>query len=152
MSWQTRTLRPGDRVPDGEPRKIPNGRYVHLVWTEAPGRYVRVYEHRVRNGRVLPADVQVHHRDHNGHNNHPDNLVVLTPAEHSRHHRRHNHEQVLTLFADGKQQIEIAEILGMSTAQVSRALTALGVPRRPKGPNGVARRNYSSLLIFRKGR
>lgn len=48
------------------------------------------HEHRIiaeiMLGRPLRRGEIVHHRDENKHNNHPDNLEVMTQAEHARHH------------------------------------------------------------------
>ena len=38
------------------------------------------------NGRSIPPGMDIHHVDHNKLNNHPDNLVLLTKAEHTRLH------------------------------------------------------------------
>lgn len=49
----------------------------------------------VRLGRDLRPGEVVHHKDGNRYNNHPDNLEVMTDAEHHRLHglwtRRRNH-------------------------------------------------------------
>lgn len=37
-------------------------------------------------GRLLTPDEIVHHKDENKRNNHPDNLQVMTRAQHARHH------------------------------------------------------------------
>lgn len=37
-------------------------------------------------GRQLSSDEIVHHEDENKKNNHPDNLELMTRAEHIRHH------------------------------------------------------------------
>jgi hypothetical protein len=37
-------------------------------------------------GRPLTSDEIVHHKDHNPRNNRPENLEILTRAEHARHH------------------------------------------------------------------
>lgn len=48
------------------------------------------YQHRVvmerTLGRKLLSTEIVHHKDHNKTNNHPDNLCVMTRAEHLKHH------------------------------------------------------------------
>lgn len=50
----------------------------------------RRHEHRIVAerilGRPLKADEVVHHKDHSRRNNSPDNLEVMTRAEHSRMH------------------------------------------------------------------
>lgn len=38
-------------------------------------------------GRALESSEQVHHSDENKHNDHPDNLELLTSAEHNQHHK-----------------------------------------------------------------
>lgn len=79
-----RSLRPGEPLPSGEPRRYKNSAgYVRLRWKVGPQQYVEVYEHRLIAG--LPA-AEVHHRDHSKDNNDASNLVVLSKAEHAKYH------------------------------------------------------------------
>lgn len=80
-----RQLKPGEPVPDGEPRRYTSDRrgYVRLRWRVGKGEYVETYEHRLIAG--LP-DADVHHRDEQKDNNDPGNLEVLSKAEHAREH------------------------------------------------------------------
>lgn len=79
-----RTLRPGEEIPQGEPRRYKSSHgYVRLRWKVGVAQYVETYEHRVVAG--LPAD-QVHHRDEDKTNNDPTNLEVLTAVEHAKRH------------------------------------------------------------------
>lgn len=83
-----RTLRPGEPLPEGEPRRYPNDRgYVRLRWKVGPAEYVEVYEHRLVAG--LP-DAEVHHRDGDKANNDRDNLLPLDKREHATHHGEQN--------------------------------------------------------------
>lgn len=83
-----RTLRPGDPVPAGEPRRyLSRDGYMRLRWLVGPDQYVEVYEHRLVAG--LPEG-HVHHKDHNKLNNDPANLEVLDIVEHARHHGAEN--------------------------------------------------------------
>jgi hypothetical protein len=47
-----------------------------------------VYRRYLRKGEL------VHHKDHNKLNNHPDNLEVVSQAEHSLRHRQPGHERI----------------------------------------------------------
>ncbi|HKY40734.1 MAG TPA: HNH endonuclease [Polyangiaceae bacterium] len=70
-----------------------NGYVLIRVGVDHPMADVRgyVYEHRLvmakQLGRWLRSDEQVHHRDEDKRNNHPENLEVLSSAEHHLHHR-----------------------------------------------------------------
>lgn len=78
----------GGRVID------PRGYVLLRVGTAHPLADCRgyAYEHRVvasaMLGRPLRPDEHVHHKDENPQNNAPENLAVLTIAEHRAEHRR----------------------------------------------------------------
>lgn len=64
------------------------------VIVDHPSGKGRIYEHRLVAEQVIgrplcPGEV-VHHRDENRANNHPDNLQVMTRAEHNRLHKGAN--------------------------------------------------------------
>lgn len=77
-------------------RSIASNGYVLIrIGVGHPDADVRgyAYEHKIvaqnKLGRKLRKGEQVHHRDHNKQNNHPDNLlVVASRAEHAVHHRK----------------------------------------------------------------
>lgn len=76
------------------------GRYKHIA-VEGRSRS----EHRVvmerKLGRPLAPGEVVHHVDHNPRNNHPDNLVVMTHAQHAAHHNdRHARTKVCEVCGD----------------------------------------------------
>lgn len=79
----------------------------------------------------------VHHRDLDGLNNDPSNLVVMTVAEHKREHRtrsvappseekQHRIDETLRLNALGWKNRDIAEHLGCTATAVSRVLMKNG--------------------------
>ncbi|GGH33995.1 HNH endonuclease [Microbacterium album] len=77
-----RTLRAGDPIPAGEPRRYLTGAgYIKLRWKVGVEDYVEVYEHRFVMG-MPDDDLQVHHRNRGRRDNRPENLVVLSAAEH----------------------------------------------------------------------
>jgi hypothetical protein len=61
--------------PDGYYRKTKGDRawLHHVVWTE--------------NNGPIPPDHDIHHKDFDKTNNHPSNLVCLTPSEHAQVHQ-----------------------------------------------------------------
>lgn len=99
----------------------------------------------------LPAgrpDLHVHHKNHDKLDNRPENLAVLTSAEHRAQHRseqlRETLEPSLTprrrvldgalaarLYLAGLTTVEVAERLGSHAGNISRALAAEGVKARP---------------------
>ncbi len=90
-------VHPGSRNPNWKGgRSVASNGYV-LVRVGVGHRLADVrgyaYEHRLaaeaKLGRPLAPTEQVHHVDGNKQNNVPDNLEVVTPAEHRATHRRH---------------------------------------------------------------
>lgn len=56
------------------------------VWVQGKRKYLHRLILEQELGRELKVTEQVHHIDHDKLNNSPDNLVVLSPAEHARYH------------------------------------------------------------------
>jgi hypothetical protein len=86
------------------------------------------YEHRVvaeqKLGRRLHAHEHVHHIDGDKTNNAPENLEVLTAAEHRVHHRKHAHGRRLP--AEANDHVDCACGCGARFARFDR----WGRPRR----------------------
>jgi transposase-like protein len=86
-------------APDGEPRRFIRGhnrRGTSVGWMEQGRWFISVngrkiayqrYVVELRDGRKLTGDGVVHHVDGDPLNNDPENLVVLSKAEHMRLHR-----------------------------------------------------------------
>jgi hypothetical protein len=82
-----RKLRPGEPIPDGTPtRYITASGYIKLRWRTGKQYQVEEYEHRIVTGRPAPK-LQVHHVNGNKSDNRPENLMVVTPLEHTRLHK-----------------------------------------------------------------
>lgn len=81
-----RKLRLDEPVPDFEPRRYRAQRgYIKLRWLIDTQYYVEEYEHRIAAGRP-PGWMHVHHINGIKDDNRPENLEVMTPAEHTRRH------------------------------------------------------------------
>lgn len=109
-------------------------------WMEGGYRYVcrdgkKIALHRLvveeREGRKLSSDELVHHVDHDPLNNDPDNLVILTRAEHQRLHtlgvkkKRWSGEEIQRvhdLRAAGMTLQEISQVIGRPFSTTSRRL------------------------------
>lgn len=149
-----RTLRTGERIPNGEPRRYPNDQgYIRLRWLVGTQTYVECYEHRVADGYVTDAE-HVHHDNTVKDDNRPANLVPLTADEHNALHAERNRgkrtwhpyrskrdfdraqrraerrrliEQMRSMYVDeGASTVEIARRLGIHPSNVSRSLWTIG--------------------------
>jgi ribonucleotide reductase alpha subunit len=94
-------LQPGDSVAsmtrfhatfDEAVPALSKTRSQNYVWLTT-GKGLPIGEHRLiaafQRGKSLEPGLVVHHRDYDALNNHPDNLEVMTHAEHDRIHREH---------------------------------------------------------------
>lgn len=94
MMLRDGTFRAAGNLREGD-RLMPFTRRSHVrVRGKTPERLVRVFntetymaEHRVVLGLYDGDARDVHHRDHNAENNNPDNLELLSPADHALEHR-----------------------------------------------------------------
>lgn len=95
-----RTKRPLDREHNGRPARMDDKGYVMVYQPDHPNKSFSgwQYEHRlvVENviGRYLRTDEAVHHINGVKHDNRPENLEVLSPAEHSKITVRELWEQI----------------------------------------------------------
>lgn len=145
-----RSLRRGEPVPTGNPRRYPNSDgYIRLRWKVGIDEYAETYEHRVVDGVVTAAE-QVHHRNEVKSDNGPSNLEPMTLREHGLHHKRprkwrpyrsfaamwkaaHAENQrfdrdrrtvrMRALRAQGRTTVEIGAALGIHPSAVSRYLS-----------------------------
>lgn len=89
MTDVIRQLRPGERVPDSQPRRyISDHGYMRLRWHVGIARYVETYEHRVFDGVVTTAE-HVHHINGRKTDNRVENRQCMTADEHNAHHADH---------------------------------------------------------------
>lgn len=90
-SARIRHLRPDEPIPSQTPGRYRSSHgYIRLRWPAGPGLYVEEYEHRVVAGCRDPM-LHVHHINEVKDDNRPENLRILTPAE----HRAEHHEEFL---------------------------------------------------------
>jgi hypothetical protein len=118
-------------APSGTQRTYVHGhnrRGLGRGWIEGGYRYiyvdgVKIAEHRhiveQREGRKLASNEVVHHIDGNPFNNDPDNLVVLSPAEHQRLHACSPKKR---WTPDEKARARALHQVGMTIQQVANAL------------------------------
>ncbi len=144
----TRTLRPGDPIPDSTPLRYLSRGYYVLRWRVGPKEYVEVREHRL----VMDAPVgsHVHHIDHDPLNNDPSNLAVLSVEDHTSYHaglkRKVDVTRAAALYAAGYSTVEIGHLMGVDHSNVWRRLHEAGVSMRPRGiytERGLARMSAS---------
>lgn len=127
-----RQLRPGERVPPGEPARYRSGHgYIRLRWRIGNGDYVEAYEHRIIDGRATTAE-QVHHRNEVKDDNRPENLAHVTAAEHRREHRLIDRQEAISRYEAGESLPTIAQAMQCDPGQLSRLLRDEGVVMRAK--------------------
>lgn len=130
-----RSLRPGEAVPSGTPRRYPNSNgYIRLRWKVGVAQYVETYEHRTIDGRVTTAE-HVHHRNGLRDDNRPENLAETSLADHLTHHGEANRtwprDEAAELYAKGWTTTDLGKRYGTHAAVISRGLRAAGVEMRP---------------------
>lgn len=125
-----RPLRPGESPPDVEPRRYMSAQgYVRLRWRVGPGEWVECYEHRWVVGCFDP-NLHVHHKNGVKDDNRPENLEVVTPAEHAAEHAKADLDEIARLYRSGMSTPEVGAAVGMNAASVYRALIRAGVEPR----------------------
>lgn len=106
-------------------------------WIKVPGHpmaYQRGWgmEHRIvawDHYGPFGADMHVHHKNHDKLDNRPENLEVLTRAEHAKHHKPRivDRGEVTALYASGLSTCEVARRLGVRQSTIYVILQAEGV-------------------------
>jgi hypothetical protein len=125
----------------GEPNRFVHGhnrRGTGIGWKQNGYWYVSVDGRKVAFhrfvmetllGRRLTGDEVIHHLDGDPSNNDPDNLVILTRAEHARLHRRgvrgrnankQERERIVFLKRSGMTAQEVSEATGRPYSTVQR--------------------------------
>lgn len=83
---KTIAVRSADEVPSGHPKRYLSAHgYVRLRWLVGVNVYAECYEHRLA-AKFPEPHLHVHHIDGIKTNNEPENLLVLSAADHQRLH------------------------------------------------------------------
>ena len=120
----------GDPIPSGTPRRYvqKSTGYIILRWRVGPKQLVECLEHRAVMGN--PKGMHVHHKNHDRTDNRPENLEVLSPAEHGAEHRLIDPAEVRRLYESGMSYPQIAERLGCDNSVALRAGRKVGLVSR----------------------
>ncbi|NUS00404.1 MAG: hypothetical protein HOV67_34710, partial [Kribbellaceae bacterium] len=150
-----RQLRPGEAVPDTQPRRYGSGQgYIRLRWKVGTRQYVETYEHRVVDGHVTTAE-HVHHRNRVRDDNRPENLEHLTAEEHGEEHRAESLERAQRMAARyeaGRTIPQLAREFELDTSTVCRRLADLGVSTRTMSDYAKPIDEKQVLAEYAKGR
>jgi hypothetical protein len=130
MKTIIRSLREGERPPEGKPRRYRNGAgYIRLRWLVGLREYVECYEHRFVAGLTTEA---VHHINGRRSDNREENLQSMSRADHGKHHnpKSYSPEVLIERYRDWKTTIELGREFHLNRATISRALKTAGVKAR----------------------
>lgn len=169
MAGTIRTLRHGDLVPEGEPRRYKTGAgYVALRWKTGPDTYVEVREHRLVAG-IPPISIHVQHIDGDKSNNDPSNLRLLSSGEHTRLHmqertkrgkardreraaRRVAREaewvEIARRYAAGENTTQLGQAFGLDPSNISRGLRQRGHTLRPGNSRPYTQEEIRAILAL----
>lgn len=155
MARREVAMKYGDPIPNGKPyRRIDTVGYVMLRWFVPPDTYVVVREHRLVAGLPDPKRFQVHHINGIKTDNRPENLQVVTAAEHRMLHSKFNLQEAISRYHAGESMSDIAKALDSHAGNVSRHLRKAGVVVRPTcGPtHHLARLTWEDVDAIRATR
>ena len=146
-----RRLRPGEAIPNGEPRRYPTrDGYIVLRWKVGVRTYLDALEHRIVDGRITTAE-HVHHINHNTTDNRPSNLEGLTSGDHRREHTRIDYDEAWRLYEQGHSTTKVASDLGCTAGQISRGLRQRGHTLRDTGAKRCTLDNERIVELFLAG-
>lgn len=151
-----RRLKVGEQIPTGAPRRYTTrDGYWLLRWRLEDGNYVEALEHRLIAGVVTDSDV--HHINGNRKDNRPENLQILTRAQHAQTHHFPSFDlaEARRLYAEGWSLPKLAKRYGLNNVTVMRTLKRHGVTMRglkeawstrrdEYGPNGFIVHRWSA--------
>lgn len=147
-----RHLRHDEPIPDVQPRRYRTQHgYIEFRWKVGVDDYVREYEHRMVAGRPHPR-FHVHHLNGIKDDNRPENLKVVTPAEHAELHADAALDQMIPLYESGLSTNQIAKIVGIDPSNVFRRLSAAGVEMRSAAEYRKAELDLDEVVaLYRSG-
>lgn len=129
-------LRNGPMFCDRECRTAYRRKHMTSKYIEVVINKRRVFQHRAVMeeilGRKLAPYEQVHHKNHNGHDNRPNNLELTTNTTHAKLHLSPKTKQIIRLNKAGLTNSDIGKLMGMNTASVWWTLHRQGLKAKNK--------------------